>query len=97
MEKGGYLYILTNKRRTVLYIGVTSNLKERIYEHKNKRIPGFTAKYNLDQLVYFERFDSIENAICREKQLKGKTRIKKNSLITSLNASWRDLSYLTLS
>jgi putative endonuclease len=85
MEKGGYTYILTNSRHTVLYIGVTSCLEKRLYEHKNYLIPGFTSKYKIHKLVYYERFDRIEDAIYREKQLKGKNRSKKMSLINFLN------------
>ena len=72
--KNGYVYILTNKKVGTLYVGVTSNLPKRIWEHKNKFVDGFTKRYNLDKLVYYEKFDCIENAIEREKQLKGKLR-----------------------
>lgn len=91
MAKGGYIYILTNKNNTTLYVGVTSNLFNRIYEHKNKIYKGFTAKYNLDKLVYFECFTSIEDAIAREKQLKGGSRKVKEELINKLNSSWEEL------
>ncbi len=70
MSKSGYTYILVNKHRTVFYCGVTSNLEKRIWEHKNKIHPGFTKKYNIDRLVYFEIHDSIEFAIFREKMIK---------------------------
>ena len=92
MEYGGFTYILTNSRHTVLYIGVTANLAKRLYEHKNYLVPGFTAKYNMHKLVYYERHDRIEDAIRREKQLKGKTRKKKIDLIVSINPKWSDLS-----
>ncbi len=92
MAYGGYVYILTNNRHTVLYIGVTANLAKRLYQHKNQLIPGFTAKYKTHKLVYYEQYDRIEDAICREKQLKGKTRKKKIDLIISMNADWNDLS-----
>ncbi len=71
MERGGYIYIMTNKHRTTLYIGVTSNLRSRIYEHANHIYPkSFTAKYNLETCIYYEIFLSIEEAIAREKELK---------------------------
>ena len=66
-----YVYILTNKHHNVLYTGVTNDLERRCYEHKEKKIKGFTQKYNVDKLIYFERFDSIDSAIAREKQIKG--------------------------
>ena len=89
--KNGYVYILTNKNNTTLYIGVTSNLAKRIYEHKNKFVDGFSKKYNLDKLVYFESTDNIESAIQREKYLKGKSRQFKNKLINNFNPQWKDL------
>jgi putative endonuclease len=92
MEKKGYIYILTNKNNTTLYVGVTSNLPKRIYEHKNKVVKGFTKKYNLTKIVYYEVYDDIYNAIVREKQLKGGSRKKKIELIESINPEWEDLS-----
>ena len=92
MEKGGYVYIITNDRKTVLYTGVTSNLARRIYEHKTHQIPGFTKKYNVHRLVYYEAHDDIESAITREKYIKGKTRAKKIMLIENQNKNWIDLS-----
>lgn len=86
-----YVYILTNKIKTVLYIGVTNNLKRRIYEHKNKLISGFTEKYNVDRLIYYEHFDNINDAIKREKQLKKWNRKWKEELITKENPDWNDL------
>jgi putative endonuclease len=86
-----YVYILTNKSKT-LYIGVTNNLERRIYEHKQKLIPGFTQKYNLNRLVYYEETLRVEDAIAREKQLKGWLRVKKIALIESANPEWHDLS-----
>ena len=86
-----YIYILTNKTNRVLYIGVTNNLPRRLYEHQNKLIDGFTKRYNLNKLVYFEEYSEIEIAIAREKQLKGWVRCKKNDLIESVNPSWNDL------
>jgi len=89
--KTGYVYILTNKANTVLYTGVTSDLPKRIYQHKRKMVDGFSKKYNLDKLVYYEILDDIENAISREKQIKGWVRKKKIELIDSLNPTWNDL------
>ena len=90
-EKKGYVYILTNTNNTVLYTGVTSNLVKRIYEHKSKLVQGFTKKYNLHKLVYYELFEDIMNAIIREKQIKGWLRSKKIALIEKMNSSWSDL------
>ena len=87
-----FIYIVTNKNNTTLYIGVTSNLPERILEHKQKKYKNsFTAKYNLDKLVYWESFQEIGDAIGREKQLKGGSRQKKEDLINLLNPNWDDL------
>ena len=86
-----YIYILTNKTNKVLYVGVTNNLPRRLYEHQNKLIDGFTKRYNLNKLVYFEEYSEIEMAIAREKQLKGWVRCKKNDLIESVNPSWTAL------
>ena len=86
------VYILTNKNRTVLYTGVTSNLMERIIQHKEKSNPkSFTARYNIDQLVYYEQFFDIGEAIEREKQIKAGSRKKKLYLINEFNPEWRDL------
>lgn len=76
-----YIYILTNKTKTVLYTGVTNNLERRMYEHKNKLIDGFTKKYNVDRLVYYEVASDAKNAIIREKQIKNLLRCKKEALI----------------
>ena len=86
-----YVYIMTNKSRA-LYTGVTNNLERRVYEHKQKLIPGFTAKYNISRLVYFEATEDIRAAIEREKQIKEWLRSKKVTLIESVNPSWTDLS-----
>src|SRR3990167_6274864 len=86
-----YVYILSNTSRT-LYIGVTNNLERRMYEHKNKLIRGFTEKYNITRLIYFETTTDIRSAICREKQLKGWLRSKKIALIEQNNPGWDDLS-----
>lgn len=82
---------MTNKGNTVLYTGVTSDLIKRVYEHKEKFVSGFTAKYNVNKLVYCEVFDDITNAIYREKQIKAGSRRKKIELINSLNSGWKDL------
>jgi len=86
-----YVYIMTNKRNKVLYTGITSDLKNRIWEHKEKVIKGFTKKYNIDKLVYFEIFNDPENAILREKQIKAGSRYKKIELIKGINPEWKDL------
>ena len=86
-----YVYIMTNKSRT-LYTGVTNNLERRVYEHKQKLIPGFTTKYNISRLVFFEATQNIRAAIEREKQIKGWLRSKKIALIESVNPQWEDLS-----
>lgn len=92
MKWGGYVYIMTNKNRTTLYCGVTSDLPKRIWEHKNRVHPkSFTAKYNLELLVYYEGFLRIEEAIAREKQIKAGSRKKKEELINELNPEWKDL------
>ena len=85
-----YTYILTNKNNTVIYIGVTNDLKRRLYEHKSKQVDGFTKKYNVYKLVYFEKYSDIDYAIAREKQLKHWVRAKKNSLIEAQNPNWDD-------
>jgi putative endonuclease len=90
--KPGFIYILTNYTNTTLYIGVTSNLPQRIVEHKEKKYQNsFSARYNLNKLVYYEQFQMIGDAIAREKQLKGGSRTKKVDFINSLNPKWEDL------
>ncbi len=86
-----YIYILTNKNNTVLYTGVTNDLVRRCHEHKNKLVKGFTEKYNVDKLVYYEVFDYIDLAIKREKQIKGYSRAKKDKLIDKVNINRNDL------
>ncbi|WP_035139461.1 GIY-YIG nuclease family protein [Fischerella sp. PCC 9605] len=86
-----YVYILTNYSKT-LYTGVTNDLIRRIHEHKQKLIPGFTQKYNIDRLVYYEETVDVAEAIAREKQIKGWLRAKKIALIESMNPEWNDLS-----
>ncbi len=93
MNKNSYVYILFNKRNGTLYTGVTSDLVKRLYEHKNKTYDGFTKKYNIDKLGYYEIFSDIELAIKREKQLKAGSRNKKIELIESINPNWNDLYY----
>ena len=92
MIRGGAVYILTNTKHSTLYIGVTSDLKKRIWEHKNFIHPeSFTAKYKLTILVYYQGFHRIEEAIGREKKLKGGSRKQKEELINSMNPDWKDL------
>ncbi len=86
-----FVYIVTNNNHTVLYTGVTNNLTRRVFEHKNKLQKGFTAQYNANKLIYFERFDYIDLAIAREKQIKGYSRIKKTNLINLFNPAWQEL------
>jgi putative endonuclease len=91
----GFIYILTNDNNSVLYTGVTSNLKDRLIQHKNKKHSNsFTARYNLRKLIYYERLQTIGEAIKREKQIKGGSRRKKIDLINSMNPEWNDLSEL---
>jgi putative endonuclease len=85
------VYILTNKNKTVLYTGVTNDLRRRVSEHKLKILPGFTKQYNVDKLVYFEWFEDAANAIAREKQIKADSRAKKIALIEGFNREWNDL------
>ncbi len=85
------IYIMTNKGNTVLYTGVTSNLFNRVAQHKDKLIAGFTSTYNVNKLVYYEEYDTMEEAIAREKQIKGGSRQEKIELINSKNPGWRDL------
>jgi len=92
MTRSYYVYILTNKRNGTLYIGVTNNLQRRLYEHKHKLIQGFTSKYDLNCLVYFEETQSVKDALYREKQLKEWKRQWKIDLIEKVNPVWNDLS-----
>lgn len=85
-----YVYIMANKTKTI-YTGVTNNLQRRVFEHKNKIHKGFTARYNVNKLVYYEHTNDIREAIAREKQIKGWLRIKKIKLIESMNPDWKDL------
>ena len=90
-EKQGYVYLMTNKHDTVIYTGVTSDLVKRVYQHKEGLILGFTKKYNVKKLVYYEIVDDIERAIEREKQIKAGSRKKKIDLIKSMNPTFKDL------
>jgi len=95
MKKQYYVYLLTNKNCNVLYTGITNNLIRRVYQHKNKLADGFTQKYNVNKLVYYEICHDVLNAIAREKQIKGWSRKKKNAVIDEMNPEWVDL-YETL-
>lgn len=86
-----FVYILCNRHRNVLYVGSTDNLRRRVYFHKKRLIAGFTRKYNVDQLVYYEKHGTIDKALAREKQLKGYRREKKLGLIEKINPEWFDL------
>ena len=86
------VYILTNWSGKVMYIGVTNDLQRRLYEHRHQLADGFTKRYNIHKLVYFEQTGDVRAAIAREKQLKGWSREKKNALVASANPTWRDLS-----
>ena len=91
-QKHYYVYIATNKRNTVLYTGITNDLNRRMYEYKNKLIKGFTSKYNIEKLIYFQEFNTAIEAITAEKKIKGWTRKKKMELIKSGNFEFKDLS-----
>ena len=91
MHKKYYVYIMSNKSNSVLYTGVTSDLRKRTYQHKEKLVPGFTNQYKVNRLVYYEVFDDIAAAISKEKQIKSGSRLKKMELIDGMNLQWRDL------
>ena len=91
MHRESYVYLLSSKHNNVLYTGVTNDLIRRVYEHKNKLVAGFTKKYNVNRLVYYEVCSGIVIAIEREKQIKGWSRKKKHDLINTLNPEWSDL------
>jgi len=91
-DKSYYVYMMTNRWKNVLYTGVTNDLERRIWEHKNGAVRGFTKKYNCDRLVYFEEFGEIDQAIAREKQIKGWSRAKKDALIDTQNRERKDLA-----
>lgn len=86
-----FVYILSNCNKNVVYVGCTDQLRKRIYFHKNRLIPGFTKKYNVDQLIYYEECRNVEEALIREKQIKGFRREKKDFLIQKMNPQWLDL------
>jgi len=87
-----YVYLLTNWNNKVMYMGVTNNLERRLHEHKNKLVKGFTEKYNVNKLVYFEETQDVTVAIAREKEIKKWRREKKNQLVNRINPNWKDLS-----
>ncbi len=91
MDRQYFVYIMTSKHNNVLYTGITNDLKRRVYEHKEKLLGGFTKKYNITKLIYYEVFDDPENAILREKQIKAGLRQKKIDLINSMNRKWLNL------
>ncbi|MFA4991542.1 MAG: GIY-YIG nuclease family protein [Candidatus Omnitrophota bacterium] len=93
MYKQYYIYIMTNKYNTVLYTGVTNDLKRRVFEHKEGLVDGFTKKYRIKKLIYYEVSDNVESAISREKQIKGGSRVRKIKLIVGMNNNWKDLYY----
>jgi putative endonuclease len=86
-----YFYFLANRKRGTIYSGMTNSLRKRIPQHKSKSIPGFTKKYSVTRLVYFEEFSDVRDAIAREKQIKGWTRKKKIALIESVNPEWKEI------
>ncbi|HEX8252071.1 MAG TPA: GIY-YIG nuclease family protein [Thermoanaerobaculia bacterium] len=87
-----FVYMVTNRWKNVLYTGMTNSLERRMWQHKNKALPGFTKRYNCDRLVYYEIFDEVNQAIEREKQLKNWPRARKNELVESMNPAWNDLA-----
>ena len=91
MEKQYAVYILTNRNNNVMYVGVTSDLERRLAQHKDKSVPGFTAKYRLDRLVYYELTSDVLSAIAREKEIKKWRREKKNRLVDAVNPEWLEL------
>ena len=92
LERSYYVYLLTNWNNKVMYVGVTNDLAHRIYEHKSKLVPGFTEKYQVRKLVYFEETSDVEAALAREKEIKKWRREKKDALVIDRNPEWRDLS-----
>jgi len=91
MDRQYYVYIMTNVRNATLYTGVTNDLRKRVHEHKEKLVEGFTKRYNITKLVYYEMCTDIEGAILREKQIKAGSRENKIKLVNSMNGEWRDL------
>jgi putative endonuclease len=92
MTKTFYIYMMTNRSRVVLYTGITNSLVRRVWEHQNGDIEGFTKKYRVNRLGYYENFDDPRHAISREKEIKGWRRAKKNALVKTKNPKWADLS-----
>ena len=92
MTKTFYVYMMSNRSRVVLYTGITNNLVRRVWEHQNGEFKGFTQTYNVNRLVYYESFDDPNEAIAREKEIKGWRRSKKNELVGTQNPKWIDLS-----
>jgi putative endonuclease len=90
-ERRYYVYLLTNWDNTVMYVGITNNLERRVYEHKQKLVKGFTKKYNINKLVYFEETYDVRAALTREKEIKKLRREKKNNLVQSFNPDWKDI------
>ena len=92
MVRGGFAYIMSNKYNTIIYAGSTADLRNRVVQHKTKEFPNsFTARYNIDKLVFYKHFEFIEEAISRETQIKSWSRIKKEKLIETINPDWNDL------
>lgn len=87
-----HVYIMTNKKHGVLYTGITNDIERRVAEHKHKEVPGFTSRYNLTRLVYYDEYGDVNEAIAGEKEIKGWLRSKKIALIESMNPEWKDLS-----
>lgn len=92
MDKGGFVYIIGNWTGDVIYVGVTSDLEKRIYQHRHKLVKSFSSRYNVSRLLYFKNFGEIEMAIQREKEIKAWRREKKNRLIVNANPEWKDLA-----
>ncbi len=91
-HKQYFVYMMTNYRQTVLYTGVSNSLERRVWQHKHGTFEGFTKRYKCDRLVHYEEYGEIDQAIAREKQIKGWTRAKKNALVAATNPEWRDLA-----
>jgi putative endonuclease len=91
VEHRYFVYIMTNRHHTVLYTGVTNDLVRRVFQHREKTLPGFTGRYNVDKLMFYEQTSDVLAAIAREKQIKGGSRRKKIALIEAMNPQWRDL------
>ncbi len=87
-----WVYMMSNRWNTVLYTGVSNSLQRRVWQHKNGAIPGFTKKYNCTKLVYYEEYDRIDQAIAREKQIKGWLRARKDVLVATMNPEWKDIA-----